>query len=246
MKRLRLHERIAAEVLTSQRLMHGIGESVSLFGGSRVKKGSIHYNAARETGRLLSEAGISVITGGGPGVMEAGNEGARLGKKGKSVGLLITLPFEETANTHLDISIPFEHFASRKVTFCRYSEAFVFFPGGVGTLDEFGEVLALLSTNKMPSVPVLMYDSQFWLGMVEWMRMTMLRQGLVDARVLDSLIFVDHPQDVLEQLRQQKRLAVKVDGAPAIVATASFNDAIQGSGLEALLGTPAGKTGGRG
>jgi uncharacterized protein (TIGR00730 family) len=186
MQQLRLHQRLASEVLTSQGLMHNIGESVSLFGGSRVKKDSIHYNAARETGRLLSEAGISIITGGGPGIMEAGNEGARLGKNGKSVGLVITLPFEETANPHLDLSITFEHFASRKVTFCRYSKAFVFFPGGAGTLDELYEVLALMSTGKMPESPVLMYDSQFWHGLIEWMRGQVVRLGLMSESVLDG------------------------------------------------------------
>jgi uncharacterized protein (TIGR00730 family) len=237
MQKLRLHQRLAAEVLASQGLMHNVGESVSLFGGSRVKRDSIHYNAARETGRLLSEEGVSIITGGGPGIMEAGNEGARLGGKGKSIGLVITLPFEEEPNRHLDISITFEHFASRKVTFCRHSKAFVFFPGGVGTLDELYEVLALLSTRKMPSVPVLMYDSRFWHGLVDWMRLQVVREGLMDEAVLDSLIFVDHPQDVLDQLRRSA--AQQETGESGLVATPAFLEAAERAGLEEVLSNPA-------
>jgi uncharacterized protein (TIGR00730 family) len=200
MEKKHLHQRLAAEVLTSQGLLESVGSSVAIFGGSRVARGSITYGAARETGRLLSEEGITVITGGGPGVMEAGNEGARLGVKGKSVGLIITLPFEETPNPHLDIAITFEHFASRKVTFCRHSKAFIFFPGGAGTLDELYEVLALQATGKMPAAPVLLYDSMFWRGLVDWMKDQVVHQGLMSPKVLDALIYVDHPQDALAQV----------------------------------------------
>lgn len=200
MEKTHLHQRLAAEVLTSQGLLQSIGPSVAIFGGSRVAKDTATYGAARETGRLLSRSGLSVITGGGPGVMEAGNEGARLGAAGKSVGLIITLPFEETPNPHLDIAITFEHFASRKVTFCRHSMAFVFFPGGAGTLDELYEVLALQATGKMPAAPVLLYDSLFWRGLVDWMKDQVVYQGLMSSKVLDALVYVDHPQDVLEHV----------------------------------------------
>jgi uncharacterized protein (TIGR00730 family) len=203
MEKKQLHQRLAAEVLTSQGLLESVGPSVAIFGGSRVAKGSITYGAARETGRLLSLEGLTVITGGGPGVMEAGNEGARLGAKGKSVGLIITLPFEEEPNPHLDIAITFEHFASRKVTFCRHSKAFIFFPGGAGTLDELYEVLALQATGKMPSAPVLLYDGLFWRGLVDWMKDQVVYQGLMSPKVLDALIYVDHPQDVLAHVRGQ-------------------------------------------
>lgn len=197
MEKKQLHQRLASEVLTSKELLQSIGQSVAIFGGSRVAKDSVTYGAARETGRLLSNAGISVITGGGPGAMEAGNEGARQGALGKSVGLIITLPFEETPNPHLDIAITFEHFASRKVTFCRHSTAFIFFPGGAGTLDELYEVLALQATGKMPAAPVLLYDSLFWRGLVDWMKDQVVYQGLMSPKVLDALVYVDHPQDVL-------------------------------------------------
>lgn len=216
MDQLRLHERIAAEVLSANQQLQDIGESVSIFGGSRVARNSVGYGAARETGRLLSQEGISIITGGGPGVMEAGNAGAKLGGKGRSVGLVITLPFEEEDNPHLDVSITFQHFASRKVTFCRHSKAFVFFPGGAGTLDELFEILALQSTGKMPAAPVLMYDSLFWGGLIDWMRGEVLRQGLMSASVLDGLIFVDHPQDVLANIRRQPASLGDCNAAPRI------------------------------
>lgn len=198
----RLHERLANEVLAAQTLLEPVGETVTIFGGSRVKTGTPAYQAAREIGRLLSEEGISIMTGGGPGIMQAGNEGAQLGKKGKSIGLLITLPFEEAANPYLDIPIQFQHFASRKVTFCRYSEAVVFCEGGFGTLDELGEVLTLIATGKSPEIPLVMYDTAFWSGLMDWFRFSVLRKGLIDEKVLNDMIFVDHPQDVLPAIRR--------------------------------------------
>ena len=198
----KLHQRLGREVQGAEPLLESIGECVSLFGGSRVKPNSRGYLAAQETARLLSAAGMSIMTGGGPGIMEAGSKGAQLGKNGKSVGLIITLPFEEAANPHLDIEIKFEHFASRKVTFCRYSTAFVCFEGGIGTLDELSEVLCLASTGKQPKRPVILYDTHFWTGLVEWMGRTMGGAGLLDESLLSELIFVDHPQDVLPAIRQ--------------------------------------------
>lgn len=198
---LRLPQRLAAEIQTAQDVLAPLGVAVSIWGGSRVMPETTYYNAARETARLLSAQGYSIITGGGPGVMRAANEGARLGKNGKSVGLVITLPFEEMANEHLDTTLTFEHLASRKVTFCRHSQAFVLFPGGAGTLDELFEVLCLLATEKMPYAPVLLYGSLFWSGLVDWLRETVARQGLINATFLRSLLIVDHPQDVLHLIR---------------------------------------------
>jgi len=180
--------------------MASLGPAVSFFGGSRVEANSLAYKAARESARLLSKDGVSVITGGGPGIMEAANHGAKLGGRGKSVGLVITLPFEERPNPYLDVEIIFEHLASRKVAFCRYSRACVFFQGGVGTLDELFEVLTLLATGKMPAVPILMYDTMFWSGLLDWIRAQILARGLLHPEILDNLIFVDHPQDVRDRL----------------------------------------------
>ena len=210
-----LHQRIGREVQGAEPLLESIGECVSLFGGSRTKPGSRGYQAAQETARLLSAEGISIMTGGGPGIMEAGSKGAQLGKNGKSVGLIITLPFEEHPNEHLDIELKFEHFASRKVTFCRYSSAFVCFEGGVGTLDEFSEVICLQATGKQPKRPVIMYDTPFWAGLIDWMRYKMQGEGLLDPSVLDELIFVDHPQDVLPAIRAWEAAAAKAQAKAA-------------------------------
>lgn len=216
MDQLKLHERIAAEVLAAQQQLASLGEAVSLFGGARAARDSVVYGAARETGRLLSSEGIAIITGGGPGIMEAGNAGAKLGGKGRSVGLVITLPFEEEDNPHLDVSITFQHFASRKIAFCRHSKAFVFFPGGTGTLDELFEVLALQSTGKVPAAPVLLYSSLFWGGLVDWMRSDVLRRGLMSESVLEGLIFVDHPQDVLANIKNQPANLADIKSAPGM------------------------------
>lgn len=201
-------------MLNAQQQMQELGEAVSLFGGSRATRDSVAYGAARETGRLLSQEGISIITGGGPGIMEAGNAGAKLGGKGRSIGLIITLPFEEDDNPYLDVAITFQHFASRKVAFCRHSKAFVFFPGGTGTLDELFEVLALQSTGKVPAAPVLLYSSLFWGGLVDWMRGDVLRRGLMSESVLEGLIFVDHPQDVLANIRSQPANLADIKSGP--------------------------------
>jgi uncharacterized protein (TIGR00730 family) len=193
---LRLHERLALEVLDSQDALAGIGPCVAIFGGARVKDNSPFYAAARETARLLSQGGLSVITGGGPGIMAAANEGAKLGANGKSVGLLILLPYEETPNPHLDIRLTFNHFASRKVAFCRHAKAFVFFPGGYGTMDELGDVLAMMVTGKTEPVPIVMYNSAYWSGLIMWMRETMLGEGLISPDHLDCLLFAEQPEDI--------------------------------------------------
>jgi uncharacterized protein (TIGR00730 family) len=193
---LRLHERLALEVLDSHGALASIGPCVAIFGGARVKDDSPFYAAARQTARLLSQSGVSVITGGGPGIMAAANEGAKLGGKGKSIGLLITLPFEEKANSHLDVRLTFNHFASRKVAFCRHAKAFVFFPGGYGTMDELGDVLALMVTGKTEPAPIIMYDTTHWSGLVVWMKERMLGQGLISPDHLDCLLFADRAEDI--------------------------------------------------
>ena len=180
-----------------------LGPSVAIFGSARLTPDSPYYAAAREIARLLSKAGIAVITGGGPGIMRAANEGAKAGHGGRSVGLSIRLPVEEKANPHLDVQVEFDHFASRKVAFCRHSKAFLFFPGGFGTLDELGEVLTLIQCGKSPHAPVLLYDKAFWQGMLDWMRERMLAAGLIDARDLDRLLFCNQPREAIEALMRE-------------------------------------------
>ncbi len=195
----RIGQRINHELELAKQLLESITPAVSIYGGSRVKPSDPYYEKTRVLARALSEHGISVISGGGPGIMEAANLGAQEGRHGTSVGLNIQLPFEQRPNPYQDVSIEFVHFAARKVSFCKYSMAFVVMPGGVGTLDELYEVLTLIQTRKMPEIPVLLYGSEFWQGLVAWMRDTMLARGLVDAADLDKRVrLVDSTEDVLD------------------------------------------------
>src|SRR5512141_3196829 len=203
MKKRTLSQRLAREVDASKAALTDLGPSVAIFGSARVTPESRYYVAARETARLLSARGISVITGGGPGIMLAANEGAKAGLRGRSVGLPIALSGHEATNPHLDVKVQFEHFASRKVAFCRHSRAFLFFPGGFGTLDELGEVLTLIQCGKSPSAPVLLYDKTFWLGMHHWMQERMLDAGLIRPHDLDRLMFCNKPAEAVAALMHE-------------------------------------------
>ena len=216
-----LSQRLAREVDASQAALVDLGPSVAIFGSARIKPDNPYYLAARETARLLSQLGIAVITGGGPGIMQAANEGAKAGRGGRSVGLSIRLPVEETANPHLDVQLQFDHFASRKVAFCRHSKAFLFFPGGFGTLDELGEVLTLIQCGKSPYAPVLLYDKKFWQGMLDWMKVRMQDAGLIGAHDLDRLVFCNAPAEAVAALMQQDGTLRKAAfAAPVPVARA--------------------------
>jgi uncharacterized protein (TIGR00730 family) len=198
-----LSQRLAREVDASQAALTDLGPSVAIFGSARIAPDDPYYVAARETARLLSQLGIAVITGGGPGIMQAANEGAKAGRGGRSVGLSIRLPIEEKTNPHLDVQLKFDHFASRKVAFCRHSNAFLFFPGGFGTLDELGEVLTLIQCGKSPRAPVLLYDKTFWQGMLDWMQERMLDAGLIGTHDLDRLIFCNKPAEAVAALMHE-------------------------------------------
>jgi uncharacterized protein (TIGR00730 family) len=198
-----LSQRLAREVETSRAALVDLGPSVAIFGSARIKSDNPYYVAAREAARLLSNLGIAVITGGGPGIMEAANEGARAGRGGRSIGLSIRSIAEERPNPHLDVQLEFDHFASRKVAFCRHSNAFLFFPGGFGTLDELGEVLTLIQCGKSPHAPVLLYDKPFWQGMLDWMLTRMQGAGFIGAHDLDRLIFCNDPGEAVAALLRQ-------------------------------------------
>ena len=196
----RLGTQLAAEIQAANVVLDPLGRGVCLFGGARVAPGSKAWKGAYETAKLLSGNGVPVLTGGGPGIMEAGNAGAIAGQRGKSVGLNISLPFEQKPNDYQHVSVMFDHFASRKVSFTKFARGFVYFAGGFGTLDELGEVITLMQTKKMEALPVVLYDSSFWQGFKSWMRDVMLSNGLLTDRDLDSLIVVDTPEDVLRAL----------------------------------------------
>jgi uncharacterized protein (TIGR00730 family) len=175
------------------RLAH-LPPSVALLGSSRALPAEPAYLAAVETARLLAQAGFGIITGGGPGIMEAANRGAREGGA-TSVGCCIELPLEERPNAYLDISLAFRSFFARKAMFLRYAEAFVVFPGGFGTLDELGEALVLLQTHKVRAFPLILYDSGYWAGLVRWMRDTMLASGKIGPADTELLLLSDNPQE---------------------------------------------------
>ena len=173
--------------------------AVTIFGSARVKEGSATYEAARVTARLFAEAGLAVVTGGGPGTMEAANRGAKEGG-GLSIGFNIMLPHEQGLNPFCDISRTFKHFYVRKVMFVKAAEGFVIFPGGFGTMDELYESLTLIQTGKIGSFPVVLFDSDYWGEMLDWVREEMLADGLVSPGDLELLHVTDEPQEAVQRI----------------------------------------------
>jgi uncharacterized protein (TIGR00730 family) len=171
--------------------------AVSFFGSARVGEGHPDYESARLVGRLFAEAGWAVVTGGGPGLMEAANRGAREGG-GLSVGFNIELPHEQRSNPYLDISLTFRHFYARKTMFVKAAEGFVVFPGGFGTSDELFESLTLIQTGKVLNFPVVLYRSDHWDELIAWMRNKLLAKGLISPNDVDLLHVTDDPRRVLE------------------------------------------------
>ena len=171
--------------------------AVALFGSARVSPDSAPYRAARDVGRRFGEAGWAVVTGGGGGVMEGANRGAQEGG-GQSVGFNIQLPHEQHSNPYLDLSHTFDHFYARKVCFVRPSEGFVIFPGGFGTLDELYESLTLIQTGKIRQFPVVLFDSDYWGEMVDWIRIELLADGMISADDIELLHVTDDPGEAVQ------------------------------------------------
>jgi len=174
----------------------GITRGVSIFGSARIRADDPRYALARDIGRRLGERGFAVITGGGPGIMEAANRGAR-DAGACSVGLNIELPFEQGPNPYQDIELMFHFFFARKVMFVRYATAFVVFPGGFGTLDELFEALVLIQTRKIREFPVVMVDTGYWDGLFGWMRERLVGEGLVAPEDIDLMRCTDDPDEVV-------------------------------------------------
>ena len=187
--------RIMGEFVEGFEEMGEVGTGVSIFGSARTKPTDPQYQACVETARLLGEAGFPIITGGGPGMMEAANKGAQLAGV-PSVGCNIELPFEQKSNPYLDHSIDFRYFFVRKTMFVKYACAFVIFPGGFGTMDELFEALTLIQTNKVRDFPVVLFDSGYWQGLLDWIRDTMLPGGKIAAADLDLMLVTDDPAEV--------------------------------------------------
>ena len=193
-------ERIAAEFLEGFEAVERIGRpAITVFGSARVHEGHPSYAAAREAGRRLAEAGFAVVTGGGPGVMEAANRGAQEAG-GVSVGFNIELPHEQGSNAYLDIGVTFHHFYVRKTMFVKAAEGFLIFPGGFGTLDELFESLTLIQTGKVLHFPVVLFDSAYWRPMLDWIKGRLLADGMISPEDLDLLGVTDSVEDAVEQI----------------------------------------------
>ena len=186
---------VREELATGFEALGGLGPAVSLFGSARVPEGDPQYELARTVARRLGEAGLAVITGGGPGLMEAGNRGAREAGV-PSVGLRIELPFEQGVNPYVDLHLRFHYFFTRKLMFVRYASGFVVLPGGCGTLDELFESLTLIQTRRVRSFPVVLVGSGYWEGLLEWMRERLAGEGKIDPDDLALLQLSDDPDDV--------------------------------------------------
>ena len=190
---------IISEFVEATERLSEIRPAVSIFGSARSQPGTPHYELTVEIARKLSDAGFAVISGGGPGIMEAANKGAFEGAS-PSVGLNIELPFEQSGNPYQDISLRFRHFFARKVAFVKYAAAYVVMPGGFGTLDELSEALTLMQTGKGKKMPVVLVGSAFWGGLLQWMRSTLAVEGMISESDLEMMRVVDDSDAVVNAL----------------------------------------------
>jgi uncharacterized protein (TIGR00730 family) len=190
---------IISEFVEATEKLSEVRPAVSIFGSARIKPGHKWYELTVQLARQLSDAGFGVISGGGPGIMEAANKGAFDGKS-PSIGLNIQLPHEQSGNAYQNISVTFRHFFARKVAFAKYASAFVAVPGGFGTIDELAEVLTLIQTKMGRKIPVILVDSVFWKGLIDWMKDQLLANGLISAADLDLIQIIDNPEDIVKAI----------------------------------------------
>ncbi len=192
--------KVISEFVESFEVMNNIDPCISIFGSARTKPEDKYYKLAVDVAHKLTLEGFGVITGGGPGIMEAGNKGASMSEDGLSVGLNIDLPFEQSHNPYIDPehNLNFRYFFVRKVMFVKYAQAFVVLPGGYGTMDELFEVLTLIQTKKITKVPVILVGSGFWTGMKEWIEKVMLGHGNINEDDLDLIPIVDTAEEAIE------------------------------------------------
>jgi uncharacterized protein (TIGR00730 family) len=198
--------RIQAEFVEGFGLLAELGKAVSVFGSARSLPGSAEYGCAEQIGSRLAQAGYAVITGGGPGVMEAANKGAT-SAGGVSVGLGIELPLEQGLNEYVEIGIEFRYFFVRKTVFVKYSQAFVVLPGGFGTLDELFEAVTLVQTGKITRFPIVLVGSQYWKGLTAWISDTMLAEGKISHNDPDLITVTDDPADVVRIITEAHNLS---------------------------------------
>jgi uncharacterized protein (TIGR00730 family) len=191
--------RIMSEFIEGFDTLAGIEKGVTIFGSARIGPDDPAYAAAEETAKLLARAGFAIITGAGPGIMEAANKGARLGE-GRSIGCNIELPFEQGANPYVDTLINFRYFFVRKTMFVKYSSAFIIFPGGFGTLDELFEALTLIQTGKIRQFPVVLFGRRYWAGLIRWLQSRVLLEKKISQGDMDLLIMTDDPAEAAEAI----------------------------------------------
>jgi len=189
--------RILGEFTEGFDRLSGVCDAISIFGSARIPPENAYYQKTVELAQLLAKNNFAIISGGGPGIMEAANKGAQIQNQ-LSIGLNITLPKEQSPNPYQNISLDFRYFFVRKVMFVKYSIGYVCMPGGFGTLDEFFEALTLMQTNKIYPMPLVLFGSEFWQGLIEWMKSTLLEQQTISEKDLDLLVITDDPEEVLQ------------------------------------------------
>jgi uncharacterized protein (TIGR00730 family) len=196
--------RIMAEFVESFETLSPLGPAVTIFGSARTPPTDKYYQMAVTVAKGLAKNNLAVVTGGGPGIMEAANRGAAEAK-GKSVGLNIELPFEQRGNKYANVPLNFHYFFSRKVCFVKYSIGFIFMPGGFGTLDEFYEVLTLIQTRRIPSYPMILLGQDYWTGLLKWMKATMEKGNFISPGDMDLFTVTDDPQKAIDIILDYKR-----------------------------------------
>src|SRR4051812_14252458 len=209
--------RIMAEFVDSFEALSQVGPGVTIFGSARTARNDPYYQVAVDLARELARHHFAVITGGGPGIMEAANKGAYLAK-GKSVGLNIELPHEQKGNRYANIPIHFHYFFSRKVCFVKYSIAFIFMPGGFGTLDEFFEVLTLVQTRRIPRYPIILIGEEFWSGLLRWTKNTLGKEGFISPEDMELITVTDDPKKAVDIILDYKRRVGPPEVTPKTLA----------------------------
>jgi hypothetical protein len=196
--------RIQSELVEGFETLNELGPAVAIFGSSRMEQGSYYYEKAVELGKRLSDAGFTVITGGGPGIMEGVNKGAQLGK-GTSVGLNIEIPVEQHPNKYQDLSLSFRYFFVRKLMFVKYSIAFIIFPGGFGTMDELFEALTLSQTKRIGIFPIILFGKNYWEGLIDWFKSTLITNKTISPEDLELISFADEVDETCQILSKYRK-----------------------------------------
>lgn len=197
--------RIQSELVEGFETLNDLGPAVTIFGSARLSRGNKYYDDAFALAKMLADDGFAIITGGGPGIMEGANRGAKKGKA-HSVGLNIEIPAEQTRNKYQDISLSFRYFFVRKLMFIKYAIAFIIFPGGFGTMDELLEALTLSQTKRIQSFPIILYGSEYWKGLIDWMKNTLVRNGTIAPEDFSLFSLVDTPEEVCFLINEHYRV----------------------------------------